>query len=519
MTSSERARLEAEIAALAAALAATRAENTDLRRSVTQRDQDIALLKLKVDQLLHRIFGRSSEKAAPGQLGLLGELPEPPQEEPAGEEEEAEEEPPPDAPRKRRGGRRRLSKDLPRERLEHDVPESERGCPCCGGTMERFGEDVTEELDFVPARFLLREHVRPKYARRKCQEGVKQADLPPRPIEKGRPGPGLLAHVLVSKYVDHLPLYRQTRIFERHGVELHRSTMCDWVRACAETLRPIVELLKREVLRSPVMQADETPLLVLERRGSAGPRRHLGYLWVYRGMEGETVYEYRPTRGAEGPLEFLKGFSGKLQTDGYSAYDGLSPGIVEVGCWAHARRKLVAAEASAPGKAKEAVDLVRKLYLVERRARGRPPEERAALRREKAAPVLEALRGKLETWRPEVLPKSPLGEAIGYALRQWPTLDRYLDDGEVEIDNNAIERAIRPVAVGRKNYLFCGSEEGARRAATLYSLIESCKAVGVEPFAYFADVLARTATASARELLPRAWKAARDAAQAAAPKA
>ncbi len=510
VTSSERALLEAEIAARDARVA-------ELERSVAQRDQDIALLKLKVDQLLHRIFGRSSEKAAPGQLGLLGELPEPPQQQTEEEEEEAEDEPPPDAPRRKRGGRRRLSKDLPRERIEHDVPESERGCPC-GGTMERFGEDVTEELDFVPARFLVRERVRFKYACRKCQEGVKQADLPPRPIEKGRPGPGLLAHVLVSKYVDHLPLYRQGRIFERFGVGLHRSTLCDWVGACAGMLHPIVALLKREVLGSPVMQADETPLLVLERRSNGGPRRHLGYLWLYRGKEGETVYEYRPTRGAEGPQEFLKGFSGKLQTDGYAAYDGLSPGIVEVGCWAHARRKLVAAQASEPGKAKEAVDLVRKLYRVERIARGWPPAERAALRREKAAPVLEALLGKLETWQPETLPKSPLGEAIGYALRQWPTLERYLDDGEIEIDNNAIERAVRPVAVGRKNYLFCGSEEGARRAATLYSLIESCKAVGVEPFAYFADVLARTATASARELLPRAWKAARDAAQAASPK-
>jgi len=229
------------------------------------------------------------------------------------------------------------------------------------------------------------------------------------------------------------------------------------------------------------------------------------------------VCEYRPTRGAEGPREFLEGFSGKLQTDGYSAYDGLSPEIVEVGCWAHARRKFVAAEPSAPGKAKEALDLVRKLYLVERRARGRPPDERARLRREKAGPVFETLLGNIETWQPEVLPKSPLGEAIGYALRQWPTLERYVDDGTIEIDNNAVERAIRPVALGRKNYLFCGTEEGAHRAATLYSLIESCRAVGVEPFAYFADVLARTATATARDLSPRAWKAARDAAQGARP--
>jgi hypothetical protein len=188
---------------------------------------------------------------------------------------------------------------------------------------------------------------------------------------------------------------------------------------------------------------------------------------------------------------------------------------VEVGCWAHTRRKFVKAQASAPAQAQEALDLIRSLYRVERRAKGLPPEERAARRREEAAPAVATLREKLEAWQPDVLPKSPLGEAIGYALRQWPTLVRYLDDGELEIDTNALERGIRPVALGRKNWLFCGSENGAHRAATLYSIIESCKAQGVEPFAYFADVLARTATATARELLPRAWKAARDAAQAA----
>jgi len=433
------------------------------------------------------------------------------------EEEEAEEEPPPAAPRKKRNGRRRLPEDLPRERVVHDVPEGERTCSCCGEAMQPFGEDTTEELDFVPAQLLVREHVRPKYSCRTCQEGVKQADLPPRPIEKGRPGPGLLAHVLVSKYVDHLPLYRQSRMFERHGVELHRSTLCDWVRVCAETLRPVVALLKQGIVASRVTQADETPLLVLDKRNRG--RRHLGYLWAYRGPEGETVYEYRPTRGGEGPREFLKDFEGKLQTDGYQAYDGLSPKIVEVGCWAHARRKFVQAQASAPAQAKEALDLIRGLYRVERKAKGLPAEERAALRREEAAPGLAALRQRLEAWQPDVLPKSPLGEAVGYAIRQWPTLERYLDDGELDIDNNAIERAIRPVALGRKNWLFCGSEDGAHRAATLYSLIESCKAQGVEPFAYFADVLARTATATARELLPRAWKAARDAAQTAGPKA
>lgn len=479
-----------------------------LERELKESRHDNARLKLKLDQLLQRLYGQSSEKLAPGQLDLLGDAPQQddvPEDVP---DDEATHETPPEKRRQARGGRKPLPKDLPRERVVHAVPEAERACSCCGETMEPFAEDITEELEYIPAKLFVKEHVRPKYACKGCQEGVKQASLPPRPIEKGIPGPGLLAHVLVSKYVDHLPLYRQSGIFRRIGIDLARSTLCDWVAVCVEELEPIVAELRRAVLISKVVQADETPITVLQHHDER--KRSQGWLWVYRGQQGETVFDFRPTRARDGPREFLADYEGYLQRDGYQGYGKLSPAIVGVGCWAHARRKFHEAKASSPAEAATALRLIGKLYALERTTKELTPKARAARRRAEATPVLEALAAHIEQWQKDALPKSPLGQAVGYAQAQWPTLLRYVEDGDLEIDNNAVERAIRGVAVGRKNWLFAGSYEGARRAAVLYSLVESCKAEGVEPFAYFADVLTRTTTATAKELTPRAWKRARD---------
>jgi transposase len=380
--------------------------------------------------------------------------------------------------------------------------------------MQAFGEDVTEEVDVVPTKVFVREHVRPKYSCASCQEGVVQAPLPPRPIEKGRPGPGLLAQVIVSKYVDHLPLARQSRMFARYGLPFARSTLCDWVGACVEELEPVYRELRRAVLLSRVIQADETPIVVLEEHNEK--RRRQSWLWVYRGLGGETVFDFRPTRARDGPRAFLAGFEGFLQHDAYQGYGGLGPQITAVGCWAHARRHFFDARASAEPEAKEALGLIARLYAVERDAQDLAPAARCALRRERARPVLAIVRDRLDAWEQTALPKSDFGKAVAYARSQWPTLVRYVDDGDLAIDNNAVERAIRGVAVGRKNWLFAGSYQGGHRAAVLYTLVESCKAAGVEPFAYFADVLARTTTATARELTPRAWKAAREAASPAA---
>jgi transposase len=498
------------IETLQATLAERDTQIATLERALKEARFDNDLLKLKVDQLLQRVFGRSSEKLGAGQLDLLGDTPAEIEDVP---DDEATHKTPPRRRRKARGGRKALPKDLPRERVVHEMPEEERACACCGETMEPFAEDTTEELEYVPAKLFVREHVRPKYACKACQEGVQQAPLPPRPIEKGRPGPGLLAHVLTSKYVDHLPLYRQSKIFDRFGIDLSRSTLCDWVAACVEELEPIVAELKRTVLISKVVQADETPITVLQHHDER--KRSQGWLWVYRGFCGETVFDFRPTRARDGPRAFLEEFEGYLQRDGYQGYGNLSPRIVEIGCWAHARRKFHEAKTSSPQEAGEALALIGKLYAVERRAKELASDERGALRRDEAAPVLDTIAARLDAWRQEALPKSPLGQAVAYAQAQWATLVRYLEDGDLAIDNNAVERAIRGVAVGRKNWLFAGSHEGAKRAAVLYSLVESCKAEGVEPFAYFADVLARTTTASPRSLTPRAWKKAREQAAAA----
>jgi transposase len=506
VTDVARTALEAE---LAAALDRVAALERELKESLYDRD----LLRLKLDTLARKLFGRSSEKLAPGQLGLLQGMEGPP----PGEvpDDEATHETPPAKRRKGAHGRKPLPKDLPRQRVVHEVPEDQRKCACCGEIMQPFGEDVTEELDVVPAKLFVREHVRPKYSCRACQEGVKQAPLPPRPIEKGRPGPGLLAQVLVSKYVDHLPLARQSRMFRRFGIEIPRSTLCDWVAVCVEEVEGIATEIGKAVLASKVVQADETPITVLVEHDER--RRRQCWLWAYRGKDGDTVFVFRETRARDGPREFLGDFQGYLQRDGYVGYDGLGPGIVHVGCWAHARRHFLDARPSAEKEVGEALGLIGRLYAVERDAKDLPSPERAALRRERAIPVLDAIRGRLDAWHPDALPRSDFGKAVAYARAQWPTLVRYVDDGDLEIDNNGIEREIRPVALGRKNWLFAGSHEGGHRAAVLYSILASCKAAGVEPFEYLRDVLSRTATATARELTPRAWKAAREAAQAASP--
>ena len=477
------------------------------QRDLKEARFDNDLLQLKVDDLLRRLYGRSSEKLAPGQLDLLGDAPQQDDEPNDAPDDETTHETSSEKRRKPRGGRKPFRKDLRRERIVHDVPEQERACACCGETMQPFAEDVTEELEFIPQQHFIKEHVRPKYACKGCQQGVKQAPMPPRPIEKGIPGPGLLAHVLVSKYVDHLPLYRQSRIFARFGIELARSTLCDWIAVCVEEFEPIVAELRRAVIAAKIVQADETPIVVLQDHNEK--KRRQGWLWVYRSMPGETVFDYRPTRARDGPREFLADFEGTLQRDGYQGYGGLSPGILQVGCWAHARRKFNEAKDSSPAEAGAALRRIAKLYAIEKSAKELSSTERQQLRAANATPVLEALMAKLDAWQQDALPRSPLGKAIFYAKAQWATLLRYIDDGDVAIDNNAVERSIRGVAVGRKNWLFAGSAQGAHRAAVLYSLVESCKAEGVEPFAYFADVLTRTTTATAKELTPRAWKLAR----------
>ena len=474
----------------------------------------IAQLSSRVDYLVRRLFGPRSERIDPDQLALFEredqELPE----QQAVEEEETKPQP------KRKGhGRKPLPKDLPRKRVEHDVAPEQKVCPECGEDKTRIGEDVSEQLEYVPASFYVVEHVCPKYACKHCQEYVVQGAKPPQPIAKGLAGPGLLAHVITSKYCDHLPLHRLEQIFGRHGVDLSRKTLCDWVLRCAEVLRPVVTSMTDTVLRSPVLHTDDTPVQVQV----PGKKRksHRAFLWTYVG-DGDhpySIYDFTWTRSREGPESFLRygdderSYRGYLQADAYPGYDRLyaTGDIIEVGCWAHARRKFYDARVSAPVLGHEAVRRIKQFYAVEAQAKeaGDAADARQARRQENAEPLLDDFHAWLQQAYAGVLPKSPIGQACAYTLRLWTALTRYLHDGRLAIDNNIAERAIRPLCVGRKNWLFAGSQRGGHAAATLYSLIESAKRHQLDPFAYLRDLLTRIPTQPSspiQELFPDNWK-------------
>jgi transposase len=493
----------------------TEQSTVELPKDVETLHQMIAQLLADVDDLnkqlawfKHYVFGRRSERVDPSQLilfnGLEAESEEPPRQTPVAALS---------GPKKRNGnhkGRRPLPADLPRERIEHHPPKEQQVCSVCGHPKQIIGEEVTEQLDYVPASFVVRQHVRYKYACKQCQEGVCIADLPAFPIEKGRPGSGLLAHVLTSKYADHLPLHRLEGIFARHGIDLQRSTLCDWVGACAELLSPIVKEVHRQILRSRKIHTDDTPVPV-QIRGRKKTRK--GYLWTYIGEGNNVVFDYTPTRCREGPIAFLEDYDGFVQADAYQGYDKLfaKGKCTEVGCWAHGRRKFFEAKDSDPARAYEMLALIRELYDVEHQAKEQALDAVGIveIRWQSSKPVLEKIHSRLEEWSGQALPKSPIGKAVTYALGQWIALNRYVDHGFLSIDNNLAERVLRMVVIGRKNWLFAGSDKGGKRAAIIYSLVASCKLCGIDPFAYLRDVIDRVSIHPAKEisqLIPSNWK-------------
>lgn len=355
-------------------------------------------------------------------------------------------------------------------------------------------------LEYVPARFRVIQHVRPKMACPEC-ERIVQMEAPSRPIERGLAGPGLLAHILVSKYCDHLPLYRQAQIYAREGVEFERSTMAEWVAGCFDLMKPLIEALARYVMAANKLHADDTPVPVLDPgRG----RTKTGRLWTYvrddrpaaREEAPAVLFRYSPDRGGEHPRGHLSPFSGILQADAYAGFKHLyeKGRIREAACWAHARRGFYDLyQADNSPIAAEALQRIAALYAIEGEIRGRPPDERATIRQARAGPLLESLRAWLRETLTRVSQKSALAQAIGYVLTRWSALTRYRDDGRIEIDNNAAERALRAVALGRKNYLFCGSDAGGERAAAMYSLIGTAKLNGLDPEAYLRHVIERIA--------------------------
>ncbi len=502
--------LQAMVLAQAAAIAAKDEELRVNKAELTEKTLRIEQLIAQLNRLKRMQFGRSSEKLdrAIEQLELsLEELREE-------EAQAAAEQPPASAEEKQKPVRRPLPEHLPRETISHVAACA---CPKCGGELRRLGEDVTEVLEYVPASFKVIRHVRPKFSCRKC-ESITQAAMPSLPIERGRPGPALIAHVLVSKYADHLPLYRQSEIYEREGVELERSTLADWVGRASALLSPLVESLRKDVMASDVLHGDDTPVPVL---APGMGKTKTARLWTYvrdgrpcrDGRPPAAVYFYSPDRKGEHPAAHLNSFKGTLHADGYAGFNALfeQRSIVEAACWAHVRRKFFDVhEANGSPIAKEALDRIGALYGVEAEARGKPPDERRRLRQERSKPLLDALHDWLSSTRPKLSQKTDLAAAIRYTLSRWKALTRFVADGRLEIDNNAAERSIRPLALGRKNYLFAGSDKGGERAAAVYSLIETAKLNSIDPEAYLRDVLSRIADHPINrigELLPWNWAA------------
>lgn len=450
-------------------------------RSSRKREES---LQAKLDELARKLFGRKSEQLDPNQLALidlsaLGV-------EPAPAPEPAIEEPP--AKPRRRPKRKRPSKELPRRRVEHALPEAERMCPCCDKAMAPIREEIHEQLDYQPASFEVIEHITFVYGCRKgCDEKIVQSTKPPQMVEKGLPGPGLLAKVAVGKFCDHQPLYRLERSFRRQRVEIARATLGGWVKAMSEGVEPLVHYLRdEELLRSHVIATDDTSVPVQKKGGT-----YRGRLWVYIGdiEHPLVIYDYTPTRERIGPQDFLENYGGFLQADAYSGYDNLfseqrERRIYEVGCWMHARRYFYEASLKDDLLALEALAMIRELYRIERIAKPLSAQQRLEQRKENAIPILDTLEAWIAKHRLTVAPKSLLGKALTYATNQWGALRRYTEDGHLEIDNGRSERLLRLVALGRKNWLFAGNDDGGRRAANLYTLTGTCHYHGWDPFEY-----------------------------------
>ena len=495
-------------------------ENEELKRHVeslscekNEQAQQIGLLQEQLNDLLRRLYGRKSERFEdPNQTSLLDLLKL--TEQVNSREEEAPKNERISYTRKRpeRHGPRPLPEHLPRVVERIDPPEAERVCACCSKEMERVDEVVTEDLDIVPTQFRVKQYVQGKYRCSGCMNRDIVKPLPPRPIQSGRPSPNLLAYIVISKYLDHLPLHRQEQIFKRQGVHLARSTMDEWFGALSRLLLPIVEAMKRNLVRGHYLQIDETPIEALDRELRGKTKRC--YLWSYGKPAGEIVYDVTTSRSGRHPHVFLTGFSGFIQTDGYVGYNEVfaQRSVEHIACMAHIRRKFFEAKHAAPERVEEILGLIRALYDVEEEARELKlsHENRLELRQTKSTPTIETLKERIDALAPIPTPKSKLGKAIQYAIGQWGAMLRYLEVAEAEIDNNACERSIRPVVLGRKNFLFLGNAKaGGERASVFYSLTQSAKKLGLNPFEYLADVIDRVTTTPKEhlgELTPSAWR-------------
>jgi transposase len=515
------AQLPGDIALLKAMLIEENRRATEAEARASDLDAEIENLKLQIAKLRHARFGNSSERTSVllDQLELqLGELVERRAQETAAQEIAAlKAQASGKAPPRHRSNpvRRPLPDHLPRERV---VLPSPQACPCCGGRLRKLGEDVTETLERVPARWKVVQYAREKMTCRSC-EAITQPPAPSHPIARGRAGPQLLAEILSGKYGAHLPLNRQSELFAREGIELDISTMADWVGAAAASLMPLRDAIEKHVHAAERLHVDDTTVPVLARN-----KCRTGRLWAHvrddRPFGGEAapaaVFYYSPTREDKYPEQQLAAYTGVCQADAYSGFNGLfaagrQPGpVIEAACWSHSRRKFFElARLRKMPVAIEAVLRIDELFAIEREINGQPPAVRLAVRRERSKPLIGNFEAWLRAARKKLSSKGPLAKAIDYTFNHWKAFTRFLDDGRICLSNNAAERAVRGIAVGRRNWTFCGSDEGGRRAAIMYTLIETAKLNGADPKAWLADVLARIADHPAHrlhELLPWNWQ-------------
>ncbi len=470
--------------------------------------------KAEIAAILRRFYRPKSERFNPSQLLLFGQLVEAtPIDQAAVAEEAGEELVVRKKKRRHNHGRGPLPAHLPRIPIEHDLTDAEKQCPCCGEARCRIGREVSEQLERIPASFKILEHIRHKYACPRCEgEAVNPqivaAPKPKQPIEKGLPGPALLAYLITSKFGEHLPLYRLEKIFAREGVPISRTTLCGWLAAVGELVRPLVDLMARRILLSQVVHSDDTTVPV---QAPGEGKCRTGRLWCYLGDQRHpyVVYDYRPDRKRDGPANWLRDYQGYLQADAYGGYDGIysSGQVTEVACWAHARRKFFDLPATDARRA-WMLGRIRALYAIEDDARELDDAARLAMRQERSVPLLDEIKAWLDTESQVVLPRSAVAGAIGYALNQWAALVVYTTQGFLNIDNNPAERAMRRVAIGRKNWLFAGNDYAGGTAARLYSLIASAERAEIDPQAYLTSILAdlpATPAAELEQLLPDAW--------------
>ena len=488
----------------------------DLEHEKRTHQSTIDSLHEQLRLLQHHRFGRRSEKYDPNQLDLFNEAEV--TEDSIEESDLQADEPTVTVPAhtRKKGGRKPLPATLPRIDVIHDLPEEEKVCAHDGERLVSIGEVVSEQLDIIPAKVQVIRHIRKKYACPCCELGVKTAPLPPQPIPKSIASPGTLAQIAVSKYQDALPLYRQQTIFKRLGVELPRATLAQGMIRLGVLVQPFINLLRDQLLEYDLVQMDETPVQVLKEPGKTASSK--SYMWVQKGGPPDRpilLYEYDPSRSQQVPLRLLEGFNGYLQTDGYEGYAAVAAQalVIQVGCWAHARRKFDEAikaqgktQKPTPGKATKALAFIQKLYRIEALIKHDTPQARFQARQEQALPILADMRAWLNQSLTQVPPKTTLGKALYYLDHQWDKLIRYCEDGRLKIDNNPVERAIRPFVTGRKNWLFSDTVKGAKASANLYSLIETAKANGLEPYHYlryvFKELPAAQSIADLEALLP-----------------